>query len=133
MASLKAYGQYKQGKAAKRAGDLDAEQLLQKAGTRRAAGQRDAEEEQRNTELAYSRALAVAASSGGGVSDPTVVKLIGDLQGEGEYRVLSKLFVAEDEAEGLEYRATVAKREGRAKRRAYNIAAVGSLVEGFGQ
>ena len=132
---VKGYGQYRAGKEAKRAGKLEAEQLHERADVRRAASHRDAAEEQRNAELAYSRALAVTAASGGGVDDPTVVKIFADLQAEGRYRVLSRLFVGEDEAEGIEYRAEVARREGQSRYKSGRLNALSSaasFAETFG-
>lgn len=60
-----------------------------------AASQRTALEERRQADLAASRALAVAASSGGGVSDPTVVELLSRTQGEGHYRARVALYEGE--------------------------------------
>ncbi len=111
------YGQKEAGDEADLAGQRTALELKKRADTRRAVGSREAAEEKRNAELAYSHALAVAAASGAGVDDPTVVKLFADLQAEGDYRVLSRLFVAEDEAQGIEYRSEVALREGRARKK----------------
>ncbi|KKL80869.1 hypothetical protein LCGC14_2000440 [marine sediment metagenome] len=121
-------GQIRAGNAAKKAGDIEARELRKRAGVRRAVGHREAAEEQRNAELAYSRALSIAAASGAGVSDPTVVKLFADLQAEGDFRVLSRLFVAEDEAQGIEYRSEVAQREGRARRRLGQFSALSTAV-----
>lgn len=56
---------------------------------------------QDDKELMYSRALAVSASSGAGVDDPGLVKLFGDLNAEGEFRVMSKLYTGSSQAEGL--------------------------------
>ncbi len=112
-----AYGQKKAGDAAEDAGKITAAELKRRADARRAAGTREAAEEQRNAELAYSRALLVAAASGAGVDDPTVVKLFADLQAEGDYRVLSRLYTAEDEAQGDEFASEVANREGRASKK----------------
>jgi len=75
---------------------------------------REMAEEQRNKEFMYSRALAVAAASGGGTGDPGVVKLLGDLNAEGEYRIFSRLWAGQNEAEGLIHRAEEAKKEGDA-------------------
>ncbi len=121
-------GQIRAGNAAKKAGDIEARELRKRAGVRRAVGHREAAEEQRNAELAYSRALSIAAASGGGVSDPGVVKLFADLQAEGDFRVLSRLFVSEDEAQGIEYRADVAQREGRARRKLSRYGALSEAV-----
>ncbi len=128
-------GQWRAGKEAEEEGERTAAELRKRAGTRRAVGQREAAEERRNAKLAYSRALSVAAASGAGVSDPTVVKLFADLQAEGDYRVLSRLFVAEDEAQGIEYRSEVALREGKARKRAARLTALStatSFAETYG-
>ncbi len=124
--------QWRAGSEAEKEGARTAEELRKRAGVRRAVGQREAAEEQRNAELAYSRALVVAAASGAGVDDPTVVKLFADLQAEGDYRVLSRLWVAEDEAQGIEFRSEVARREGKAKKRAYRAGAISSFAEAYG-
>ena len=126
-------GQIRAGNAAKKAGDIEARELSKRAGIRRAVGQREAAEEQRNAELAYSRALSIAAASGAGVSDPGVVKLFADLQAEGDFRVLSRLFVSEDEAQGIEYRSEVAKREGKSRRKLSRFAAAATFAETFGR
>jgi len=79
-----------------------------------AATTRDMDEEQRNKELMHSRALALAAASGGGVDDPGMVKILGDLNAEGEYRVMAHLWSGQDRAAGLQFRAAEAKKEGDA-------------------
>jgi len=124
------YGQKKAGDAAEDAGKVTAAELKRRADARRAAGHREAAEEQRNAELAYSRALAVAAASGGGVSDPTVVKILADLQAEGDYRVLSRLYTAEDEAQGIQYRSKVALREGRARKKLSRYGMASTVLSG---
>lgn len=77
-----------------------------------AATTREMAEEERNKEYMHSRALAVAAFSGAGVDDPGMVKVLADLNAEGEYRIMSKLWSGQNEAQGLIYRAEAAKREG---------------------
>ncbi len=72
---------------------------------------REMAEEERNKELMHSRAIALAAFSGGGVDDPGMVKILGDLNAEGEYRIMSRLWAGQNEAEGLIFRAEAAKRE----------------------
>lgn len=79
-----------------------------------AATTREMAEEERNKEYMHSRALALAAASGGGVDDPGVVKVLADLNAEGEYRIMSRLWSGQNEAEGLIFRAEAAKREGDA-------------------
>ena len=72
-----------------------------------AASQRTAMEENRQADLVASRALAVAAASGGGVSDPTMVDILSRTKGEGAYR------------------ARVALYEGQARSRAMRVSAIG--------
>lgn len=57
-----------------------------------AASQRTAAEEVRQADLVASKALAVAAASGGGVSDPTMVDIIARTRGEGVYRANVALY-----------------------------------------
>lgn len=61
-----------------------------------------------------SRAVALAAFQGGGVDDPSVQKVIGDLNAEGEYRILSKLYVGMSEVEGMHFQSGQLMREGEA-------------------
>jgi len=78
---------------------------------RMAATTREAAEERRKKERMHSRAIAVSAASGAGVDDPSVVAALGDLNAEGEYRVLSTLWSGQDAAAGLQFRSEAARRE----------------------
>lgn len=104
----------------------EAEALREARGRRMAAGTREMAEEERYKERMHSRAVAIAAASGGGVDDPTVVKVLSDLNAEGEYRVMSKLWQAQDDAEALEFRAEAAEREGRT---AFNVGVISTLTD----
>lgn len=64
-----------------------------------ATGQRGAIEQSRQADLAISRAVAVAAGSGAGASDPTVAKLVGDIAGRGQYNALTSLYNGDSEAD----------------------------------
>ena len=97
-----------------------------------AATTREMAEEERNKEYMHSRALAVAAASGGGVDDPGMVKVLADLNAEGEYRVMSKLWRGQDEAEGLIYRSEAARREGDDAFSAGIISGVTSAMSSYG-
>ena len=124
-----------QAKKAKELKDREALAYLEAADRTRAAAHQEAREEQRNADYAYSRALAVAAASGGGVDNPGVTKLLSDLAAEGQYRVMSRLYAGDTEAKGLEFRAGTAKKEGRnIKRTGYLQAATTafSTYQGFG-
>lgn len=138
-------------KAAKQAGenqkaesDFEAAQMNQAAGQARAASQRDAEEQRRQTALVQSRALALSAASGAGTTDPSVVNLIGDIAGQGAYRAGVALYQGDEKARQLEmgassklYEGEVALVTGKNKARAYTIqgitGAIGSASSMFGK
>lgn len=116
------------------ASQFEAEQLEQQAGQSVAAAQRDAKEEKRRADLAASRAIALAAASGGGASDATVVKIIADLKGEGAYRSAVALYRGEENArrlrmaaKGKRYEGAVAEEGGQLKGSSYDTMAAASL------
>jgi hypothetical protein len=130
-----------EGDSARRVGDWQAAQLRQQAGQERAASQRQAEQERRAGRLAVSRARAISAGSGGGATDPTVLKIYGDLAAEGETNAMTALWEGEEAAKGLEAQAAGAEYEGqsayeagkyasRAYRRAGYLSAAGNLLAG---
>jgi hypothetical protein len=140
------YGRAQEGAAdyAAQTADNTAMILEKNAGQERAASQRAAAEDRRRARLAGSRALAVAASSGGGASDINVTDAIADLAGEGEYRALTSLYSGEQSARNLEAAAydkrneAIGKRyegdlyawEGRQARKASNVRAISTLIGG---
>lgn len=81
--------------------------MEQSAGQERAASQRAAIEEQRKGRLIGSRAQAIAAASGGGALDPTIVNLLGDIGTEQEFRSATALYQGEERARALEYVAVL--------------------------
>ncbi len=85
VANLKA-SQQESAKQMRESSDFQATQLRQNAGQEVAAAQRAAFDIGRQEEYIASRALAVAASSGAGASDPTVINLIARTAGESAYR-----------------------------------------------
>jgi hypothetical protein len=66
--------------------------LTQKANQDAASGEQVAIARQRQTQLALSRGQAVAAASGGGATDPTVLDVEGQVAGQGTYNALSGLY-----------------------------------------
>lgn len=97
-ASMSAASHVQFGIQARQAAQFQADQLRQNAGTAQAAAQRQAFDVDRQTQFITSRALAVAAASGGGASDPTVVNLIAKDAGEGAYRRSLALYAGNDQA-----------------------------------
>jgi hypothetical protein len=119
------------------AAQFEAEQLEQNAGQVIAASQRDAMEERHRADLAASRALALAAASGGGASDTTVVNIIAKLKGEGSYRSAVSLYRGESEARRIRmgatakrYEGAVAEEGGEFQASGYETMAAASLFKG---
>lgn len=122
---LQAAGSIAAGRAEQQAANARAQalehqaaQARQAAGQERAASQRDAIEERRRARLIKSRALAVAAGSGGGAGDPTIENILGDIGEEGEFRALNELFIGEERARDLETQAALKVFESDQERRA---------------
>lgn len=114
----------------KRSADFEADQMKAQAGQERASSQRQAGEDRRQKRMVQSRLTAMAAASGGGASDPTVVDIAGDLETEGEYRALSSLWEGEERARGLEAGAASRKMEGKQKLMGGLTGAAGTILSG---
>ena len=119
-----------EGKARKALAFDQARQLEQRAGVTRGASQRAAVRELDVAENIQSRALALAAASGGGVTNPTVLNILADIQAEGEYRSLTQIFTGEDEARGMEAQARSLRNTGSALARSGNLKAAGTILQG---
>lgn len=94
------------------AANFEADQLEQQAVQAVAAAQREAMDATRQARLVQSRQLALAAASGGGASDPTIVRLLASTAAEGAYRSASALYTGESNARGLRMQATAKRYEG---------------------
>lgn len=105
-----------------------AEQIEIQAGLDRASSQRAAIDERRQAKRVSSRALALAAASGGGASDPTVVNNLADIAGEGEYRALTALYNGEEEARGKEFEAANRRKEAKNVKKAAKFKAAGQIL-----
>lgn len=96
----------------KEADDFAAAQYIQNAGQQVAASQRGAKEQNRQAELVASRARALAAASGAGASDVSVVNLIGRIKGEGAYNAQTVLYQGEEQARQMRMAAAAKKYQG---------------------
>lgn len=132
------YSAYEKAQYAKKVTDAAAfvaGQLDQNAGQARAAAQLDAAEAERQGRLAQSRALAVAAGSGAGASDPTVLNIISRNAAEIAYRRSAALYQGEARALGMEHQADATIKHGdidsgkaKAEATAYGLAAGSNLM-----
>lgn len=126
-------GQMQAGRAANASAKFQAAQLEQRVGQERAAAQRQAIEERRKAAFAISRGQAVAAASGGGATDPTVLDVTGGVAAQGEYNALSALFEGEERARGAQLQATATRMEGKQAKKAGMIGGLGTIAGGVGQ
>lgn len=97
---------------AKEADDFAAAQYTQNAGEIIAASQRAANDETRQAKLVQSRAVALAAASGAGASDVSVVNLVSRIRGEGSYRAQTQLYQGESQARQMRMAAKAKSYEG---------------------
>lgn len=116
---LQAQAQRSRGSAAQFAGqskqiedNFQATQLNEDAGQAIAVSQRNAADVDRKVSLINSAALARAAASGAGASDPSVIGTIARTSGEGAYRKGVALYEGEAQARMDRIRAASASLEG---------------------
>lgn len=109
-----AIGHIQFGMQAQQAAEFQADQLAQNANTAAAAGQRRAADVDRTSKIMASNALATAAASGGGASDPGVVNIIANVAAEGAYRKAVALYEGDDKARALNLAADTKQYEGKA-------------------
>jgi hypothetical protein len=110
------------------AADFQAEQLRANAGQAQASGQRRAADVDQRAQLVASRALAVAAASGGGASDPGVVSIMAGIAQEGAYRRSVALYEGDARAAALETAANGKDYEGDSARVHGLASAVGLVI-----
>lgn len=131
-AAVSAYSAIRQGRQLEMAANLEARQMDMSAKAEAAISQRVAESERKKARLLQSRVKALAAASGAGASDPTIIDIMGDIEREGEIRALDALYEGRTAAEGLRFASGIRRREGREGRRAGTISAVGDLFSAGG-
>lgn len=138
------FGSIQQGRAAAATGrqsmetaEFNAREALRQGNRVVAISQRRATEERRQGKLAASRALAVAAASGAGVSDPTIIDLIARTEGEGIYRANVALYEGEAESRRLRFEAAMGRLAGArafgiglTRQTSYQLAAIGTAFRG---
>ena len=129
---MSAEGTLAAGDAEKNAAYNEASQMETQAGQVRAESQRAAVEDRRTGRIVQSRVQALAAASGAGATDPTVLNIQGNLEKEGEYRALSDLYSGDSQAQSLEYGAKVRRKTGQRIQGAYQTAAAGTIASSAG-
>ena len=107
---------YAYGDAAEQAGKFNADQLRTRAGNVMAAATRNEYDADLQAQFIASRAIALAAASGGGASDPTVVSLMAQNAGVAAYKKSQAIWEGVDQARQLTGQAAVAEYEGGVKK-----------------
>lgn len=128
---VSAIGTIAAGQAQKRAANFEAQQLEIRGKEERAAAQREAFQTAREKGLIQSRQQALAASSGAGALDPTILDLASDVEGEGTYRELLAQYGGEERAKGARAQAAGARMSGRAAATGSMFDAAGTILGGF--
>lgn len=103
----------------------EAASLKQKGDNELAVAQRDAMRKRRETDLLLSRQRAVASSSGGGATDPTVLSVMGKTQQEGDYNAMLDMYNGLTSRADLYKEAATVRSEGKSK-------LVGSILDAGG-
>ena len=101
------------GVRAMQTGNQQASILQQKGEQELAIAQRKAMESRRQKDLVLSRQRAVAAASGGGATDPTVMSIMGQTEKQGEYNALMDMYNGRTMRADLFNEAASAKASGR--------------------
>jgi hypothetical protein len=126
--ALSAGGSIIGGNSQSKALKSEATQFDASAGQYRASSQREAMDETRQGDLSASRVLALAAASGAGASDPTVINLIGNLSGESQYRALTALYNGDQKGRAAEAEAASRRAEAKGAKTAGILKAAGSII-----
>lgn len=124
---IQARGTLMAGDGAQQSAEYAAAQMRYNAGQSEAEGQFAAREKNRQSRLAMSRAVAVAAA-GGGAADPSVLNIIGRIESEGKLAAMGELYKGSANARAMRAQADVTEYEGRTKARAARIGATTTLL-----
>lgn len=130
--AMQAAGTLAAGNAAEAEGAFQAQQLDIKAKEEVAASQREAMQKRKETDLVLSRQQALAASSGLGALDPTILDLAGDVAEEGAYHESLIRYGGQERAAGLKLQGQAARFSGKNAQRGSRWAAAGTLASGVG-
>lgn len=122
--ATKAFGSIAQGQDADAIAKYQAKQMRKVALRKEAESQRVAIEEAKAGRLLASRAKAIAGASGAGVDDPSVNKIITEIESQGEYNALVALYEGTMQARDLRMQADATREEGRAAKKASYLSAI---------
>lgn len=109
---LSAAGAIQQGRYAEAAAEAEADALEQRADNERATASVAAANKAKEAQRLLSRQQAVAAASGGGATDPTVVDLMARTAGEGKMQEGQLVWEGQEKGRALDYQAVLQRAAG---------------------
>lgn len=130
---LQTMGTIQTGQAHKAALNFEAKQREAKATEERAASQRVAIDKRHEGDLIMSRQKALAASSGAGVLNPSILDIYGETAERAEYNAASEIYGGESRARGQIDQAAAARMKGKAALKGSIFEGVGSAFSGAGK
>jgi hypothetical protein len=129
--ALSAVGTVAGGVAAKNQADFQAEQQEMAGKEEFAASQREANEKRKEATYVQSRQQALAAASGGGAADPTIVRLMTQTAQQGEMNAQTARYVGENRQRGLMDAAKASRMSGEASLFGSFFGATGDAFSGW--
>lgn len=128
--ALSAVSMYSAGQEKKRQSQLIAQQQEEQGKREMASAILESNQERKKARYAKSRALAVAAASGAGASDPTVENIMTGIDTEGEYNAMMALSNGSYLSTGKQQQAVATRNEGAAYARAGATGAITTALGG---
>ena len=130
---ISAIGGVVSGIAANNQAEYEAQQQEMQGKEEFASSQRDAQQQRKEAEIVNSRAQALAAYSGAGASDLTIIKLMTETAGQGEYNAQTSIYGGEQRKRGLFDAAEGTRMSGKSALIGSFLGAAGTLASGFGK
>lgn len=124
------YSAIQEGNAKQQQAQAQAVALRNQANADQAAAERNAIQSRKQASYLVSRGLALAAASGAGATDPTVVSVLGQITGEGEYHALTSVYEGRQSGQNLNAQSTSASNAGKAYQRAGYVKGITTVLSG---
>lgn len=127
---IQVLGTIQAGNDANARAQYEAKQQEMQADEAVAASQRDAAAEHRQGQQLLSQQRAAIAGSGGSLTDPSVIDLMGDTAAEANLAARTRMYQGDQQARGYNDAAKASRISGRNARTASLISAAGGLFSG---
>lgn len=129
--ALSAAGAIAEGNFQEAMGEAQAKASEREASEQRAASQREAIQRSREARLVLSRQQAVAAASGAGPTDTTIMGLMGEAAAAGQFNTASAIYEGESRGRALEDDAALSRFRGKQAKLASFINAGSTVLSGI--